>query len=206
MSPAHKIFVFAPPGGALVLRVTDDSGGAKFTYREVLHRPRLGRNEDNLALNIFPRVLAFGGPAAHVDQISGHVGALTVFRESDRHSVIASHEDGRLPGIAGLLHLPELGDVGVPGLARALGAIENLAVGGKFEDLHIAQAIGPCPLRDQFGRRMKSTRSALAMIAHDAFEIALRGFTGEFLCQHGDIFFRKQRRLLRGSSGEQTRQ
>src|SRR5580704_15944620 len=105
-----------------------------------------------------------------------------------------------------LLDLPKFGEFSVPGWTRALGAVVDYPVGGKLQDRDIAQAVSAGALGDQFSGRVKSLRATLAVKARDAFEVALGGFAGEFLCQRSYILFRKQRRLLRRCGGTEERQ
>ena len=41
VTPANEAIVFFPPRGALVWRIGDDPGGAKFTHSAIGNRPRL---------------------------------------------------------------------------------------------------------------------------------------------------------------------
>jgi len=74
-----------------------------------------------------------------------------------------------------------------------------------LQDGDIAEAVGAGSLGDQFGGGVKSLRAALAVKARDTFEVALGGFTGEFLGKCGHVFFREERRFL-GDSGERSQQ
>jgi len=74
-----------------------------------------------------------------------------------------------------------------------------------LQNCNIAQAVSAGALGDQLRRRVKSLRAALAVKARDTFEVALGGFTGEFLGKCGGVFFREERRFLR-DSGERSQQ
>ena len=92
---------------------------------------------------------------------------------------------------------PKLGQLGVPGWTGALRAVENLAVGGKLENGHVGKSIRAEAFGDKFGCLVKALRTALAMEAGDAFEIALGGFAAQFVSERRDVLFRKQMGFLR---------
>ena len=197
MAPAHKILVFARPRGALILGVAHDAGRAMCADREMLHRAGLRGNEHELAANVFASVIGLVGAFAHVHEIGRHVAAFTIFGERYRHGLPACDAHGGRPRATLLAEFPKFGEIGVPGQSRFLRSVDRLAVGGKFEDLRIAQPIGPCPLEHQLGCGAEAARAAHAMLARDAFEIAFGGFAGELLIERGYDGAGEQRRLLR---------
>src|SRR5579862_5783126 len=100
-----------------------------------------------------------------------------------------------------VFELPEFGEFGVPGRTGALRAVIDFSVGGKLEDLHVGEAVGAGAFGDDFGGRVESLRTALAMEAGDAFEVALGDFAGEFVGEGGDGLFGEERGFL-GGGGE----
>ena len=68
--------------------------------------------------------------------------------------------------------VPELGEVGVPRRARALRAVINFSVGGKFQDLRVGKAVGVRALDDEFGGGVESLRAPLAMEAGEVMPSA----------------------------------
>jgi hypothetical protein len=96
---------------------------------------------------------------------------------------------GRLQG--------QFGEVGVPGGAGALRAIEDFSVGGELENGDVGKAVGAEAFGDEFSGLVETFRTALTVEASDAFEVALGGFAGEFVGEGGDVLFGEERRFLR---------
>ena len=69
MAPANQVLVLSPPGSALVLRVADDAGCAKFLYSQFLHASRLSGSENDFSANIFACVVALCRTIAYVHQV-----------------------------------------------------------------------------------------------------------------------------------------
>ncbi len=134
---------------------------------------------------------------AHVHEIGGHVAAFAILGERNGHGLPAGDTHGGIPRAALLPQFPKLGEIGVPGEARLLRAVERLAIRGKFKDFGLAEAVRFSAFEHEFGGGAKAARSAHAMLARDAFEIAFGCFAGKLLIERSHDGARKQRGLLR---------
>src|SRR6516225_936876 len=94
--PADGGLVFTGPGGFLILRVADDSGGAEFADGEILYGARLRAGEDEFALDELARIVVFLGPGADIDQFSRYIRAFAVFSQDYRFAFITG--DHRVVG------------------------------------------------------------------------------------------------------------
>jgi len=204
VAPADEGGVVPPPGRALVLDVADDAGGAVRLHGERDHRLRLGRHEHQLAAHVAAGVVGLGGAGADVDEVGLHLGALAVLRQGERHGVPA-RETARAAPVRRrasrsvvAAQLPELREVGVPGAARALGAVEGLAVGGDADDLDIAQAAAAQLAGDEFRRGGEAARAAHAVLTGEELEVALGRLAGELLNESASARLRQQGRGLGG--------
>src|ERR1700752_4177814 len=185
MSPSNQVFVFTPPSRLLVLRVTHNPCRAECPDSQILHCARLSAHEHDIPFHLLPRVVALLRPRSHIHQICRRLATLAVLGQGNRLCFIAGQYS--LPRgtfrtnrrrffifcswlvLRGGLFTPfwvepELSQIShfrVPRRPRPLRSIENLSIGRKLQNRHVAQPVRPQPLRDQLRRRMKLLRSAL---------------------------------------------
>ena len=203
--PAHQGGVVPPPGRALVLGVADDAGGAEALDGDGDDRLRLRRGQHEAPAHLAARVVLGRRARPDVDQLRLHLAALAVLRERERHRLPARETARARPALPLAAQLPELGEVGVPGPARALRAVEGLAVGGNVQDLRVGQPEAAQLRRDQLGGREVAARAAHAVLPREPLEVALRGLAGELLGERDGARVRQQRRRFgaQGCDGEQ---
>jgi hypothetical protein len=96
-----------------------------------------------------------------------------------------------------VLDLGEVALAGVPGLTGTLRSIQDLSIGWKLQYLHLAEAVGPRPLRHQLSRGMKSLRAPLAMKSRQAFQVSLGGFAADLVGERCHDGLGEQGRRLR---------
>ncbi len=180
MPPAHKVLIFRPPRGALVLRITHDSHGTEALHRQRRHRPRLGRRQHDAPAHIPARVIAFTRARAHIDQVRRRIRTVTVLRQRHRHVIEAGNANSRLPPTPDtatrprLAQLPQLREFRVPRRPRLLRAIERVPIRRNLVDRDLRQPVHPQLTRNEIRRRPEPARATHAMVARYELQIALR--------------------------------
>ena len=185
MAPADQALVLAPPGGALVLRPGDDAGGAEAADRQLLDRARLRGGEDEPAAHVLALIVALRRAGADVDQVGVGAARDAVLGEADR--LVG-------PGGDPLLPLPQFGEARVPAGPRALGAVEDAAVGGQREDLDALEADCAQPVADRLGGGAKALRAAHPVILRERPHRAQRRRSRKLGADRLGLGARQQRR------------
>lgn len=170
VAPADERLVLLRPRRALIRGVADQSRRAEFPHGQLLRRPRLRADEDDLPFHVLARVVALARPVAGVDQVRHDVGTHAVLRERDRHRVEAGPPHG---GRAIRVELPQLREFGVPRRPRALRAVEDLPVRQQLLDVRVGVAVLLQLPDDQLTGLVELVRPAHAMQPRQPFEIAL---------------------------------
>jgi hypothetical protein len=179
VAPADQALVLAPPGGALVLGPGDEPGRAPLGDRELRRRLGLAGDEHELAADVFARIVGGGAPGADVDQLRLGPAADAVPGEGDRLVCPGGDSLGIAPSAAVLLLLPKLGEAGIPGRTRSLGAVEDPAVRRQREDVDLLQAIVAKPVADRLRRLPIAFRASHPVVEGEGLDGALGGSAGK---------------------------
>ena len=102
---------------------------------------RLRGGEHELAAHVLALIVRLGGAGADVHQLGRGLAAGAVLGEHDGARLPGGDPLAVHPGVPLLALLPQLGEVGVPRRPRALGAVEDRAVGRQLEDLHLGETV-----------------------------------------------------------------
>ena len=196
MAPADQAFILAPPGGSLVLGPGDDAGGAMAADGEIGDRLGLGRGQDQLAAKLLALIIGGGRAGADVDQLGLGAAADAVLGEADRLLRPGGYPHLVAPAIAVPPLLPQLREAGVPGGARALGAVEGLAVRRQADHLDLGEAVGGEPVADQLGGGAIAFRDPHPVVERQDLDRAKRLASGDFGADRPRLVARKQGRVV----------
>ncbi len=100
--------------------------------------------------HVLALIVALGRAGADIDQVRVGAAGDAVLGEADW--LVGPRRDPFVP-------LPQFGEAGIPAGSRALGAVEDAAVGGQRNDLHAVQTGLAQPVADRLGGRRESRPS-----------------------------------------------
>ncbi len=169
-------------------------------HRQRRHRAGLGGGQHQPAADLLAVVVGRRGAVADVHELGADLARDAVLGQGHRPAAPVGHQPRVAPAVGGLHLLPQLAALGVPGRPRALGAVEDLAVGRQLEDLDRRQAGVAGSGRNRLGRGPEAARAAHPVVQRQLFD-GVAGCRAGQLSRQGHHLLRRQQRRRRGGGG-----